>query len=109
VSDTSQEATYRRYVEHGPDSLPEKVTRAALDFRDREPAKAFEVRARLQREKREAGEKEDLRDAWLKDGGSVQEFEEVHKKVTAEAKAERLRRMDEEVKETFARDIVRGF
>ncbi len=56
-------------------------------------------RARFDRETREAEVKEDLRDAWLKDGGDPREFEAVHKKITAEAKAERLREMNDEAKE----------
>ncbi len=100
---------YRRWVEQGPDRLTEEETKAALGFRDHHPAEALEVRARFERETRGAEEKEDLRDAWMKDGGDPREFEAVHKKVTAEAKAERLRRMDEEARGTYARAVLGGF
>jgi hypothetical protein len=103
------EKIYRRYVEVGPSGLSEKETSAALDFRDHNPREALEVEARFARETREAEEKADMRDAWLKDGGDPADFEAVHKKITAEAKAERLRKMDEEAKEAMARTVARGF
>ncbi len=100
---------YRRYGEQGPDRLSEKETNAALEFRDNHPREAFEVRARFERETREAEEKEDMRLAWLKDGGDPREFEKVHKKLTSEAAAERLRRRDEEARESYARAVLGGF
>jgi hypothetical protein len=87
---------------------PEQLTEA-FAWEEQHKSEAFKIRARAERELRDAWEKEDLRDAWLKDGGDEKDFEKVYEKLTAEAKAERLKRMDEEAKFSFNESILRGF
>jgi hypothetical protein len=100
---------YRRWVEHGPDSLPEKVTSAALDWRDGHPAEAQRVRERLDTERREAEAREDSRAEWLRRGEDPRDFDGVYGELQAERKKEALRRMDDKAKFSFSESILRGF
>jgi hypothetical protein len=84
-------------------------TMAALEFRDEHPAEAHRVEARLERERRDAADKDDLRHAWLRDGGDERDFAAAHKELTAREKAERLAAMEAEARGAFARRIAQGF
>ncbi len=103
------EETYRKYIELGPDALPMEKTLAALEFRDHNPAEAHRVEARVERERREAAEKDGLRHAWLRDGGDERDFAAAHKELTAREKTERLAAIDREAREASARAVLRGF
>ena len=103
------EATYKRYIEKGPDALPMAETMAALEFRDTHPAEAHRVDARHERELREAAEKDALQYDWLRQGGDERDFEAAHRELSAREKTERLSAMDREAREASARAILRGF
>ena len=103
------EAAYRKHLKQGPDAMSEAETLAALDWRDANPAEAHRVQARLETERREALDRETLREDWLREGGDPTDFEAAHKAVSAKAKEDRLAAMDREAREAHARAIVGGF
>ena len=103
------EATYRKYIEKGPDACQLSESLAALEFRDENPAEAGRIDARYERERREAAEKDDLRHAWLRDGGDERDFESAHRDLSSREKTERLAAMDREAREASARAVLEGF
>ncbi len=105
----SSEQVYERYITEGPDALPMEKTLAALEFRDENPAEARRVEARVESERRDAADKDDLRHAWLRDGGDERDFEKAHRELTAREKTERLAAMEAEARGAFARRIAQGF
>jgi hypothetical protein len=103
------EETYKRYIELGPDALPISETLAALSFRDEHPAEAGRVDARIERERREAADKDALEYDWLRQGGDERDFEAAHRELTAREKTERLATMDREAREASRRAVLEGF
>jgi hypothetical protein len=103
------EETYRKYIELGPDALQMAQTMAALEFRDENPAEARRVEARVEREQREAADKDDLHHAWLRQGGDERDFESAHRELSSREKTERLAAMDLEAREASRRRIAQGF
>jgi len=105
----SSEETYAKYIQLGPDALPMAETFAALEFRDANPAEAHRVEARLERERRAVADKDDLRHAWLQEGGDERDFEKAHKELTTTQRTEKLVAMDRSAREASRRAILEGF
>ncbi len=103
------EATYRKYIEKGPDACQLSESLAALEFRDENPAEAGRIEARYERERREAADKDALEYDWLRQGGDERDFEAAHRELTAREKTERLATMDREAREASRRAILEGF
>jgi hypothetical protein len=109
MNESKATQTYRKYITEGPDACQLSESLEALEFRDNNPAEARRVEARVERERRDAAEKEDLRHAWLRDGGDEIDFAAAHKELTAREKAERLSAMDREAREASRRAVLEGF
>ncbi len=103
------EQIYEKYITKGPDALPIAETLSALEFRDTHPAEAHRVDARVERERREAAEKDALQYDWLRQGGDERDFEAAHRELSSREKTERLAAMDREAREASARAVLRGF
>ncbi len=103
------EQAYRRYIEKGPDACQLSESLAALEFRDEHPAEAHRVEARVERERRDAADKDALQYDWLRQGGDARDFEVAHRELSAREKTERLSAMDREAREASARAVLEGF
>jgi hypothetical protein len=102
------EKAFRRHLEQGPDALTMDETKAALEWRDANPAGAHRVRERLNTERLEAAQREDARAEWLRQGGDAKDFDSVYGELSAERKKEALRQMDEAAREATARAFTMG-